>query len=211
MENRARFRKLNAGMVATMRWNFIEIGVGTVLTFGILIWPDPLPLFRIGGFVVGVGLIAWGVIGTARDRKQKPPIPKWRSMWSIDFRAQGIVPFRRLLPLGEAARIAYEKLRGTKVGRIAEGINRDDPIGYYLHALAGMDGVTIYGSRLPSTVLEPIAATELKSGSFVDGGSAFLQIYSDTPAFVNLAIKKVDLRQYIRETKRKVEAITPIG
>ena len=153
------------------------------------------------GGVGGVGILSIAAIWV-ETKSQMSSGGGWVSMWTWQFQFNDILPVRRLISLPEAARIAYERTRGTMTGYVAERMmDRPDVLGYYFHALTGMDGVTLYGTHPPSTRREPVPASELSSGVFIDGGSAFRRHGQKHAEFANLQIKRADLRRYIRHAK----------
>ena len=159
-------------------------------------WPELIPRS------VGIVLIFLGVITFIHQwRKgsyESLRSDRWVRMW--DFSRRDWLPFRKVIPIGEASRIAYEKLRHTKVEKKAEGLNKDNVLGYYYHALIGMDYVQIFGCRPPSTKIKPVLASELKGrGSFSDDGNSFTEYSEKKPKYEKLSIRKVDLNRYIKE------------
>ena len=188
-----------------MRWPLIEIGAGITLAFAVLIWPDPLPVIKWGGLGLGLALIALGMSSGLRG-KSKSVLPRWQPMWSVRIVRRDRLPFRRIVPLGDAARTAYEQTQGTMMAKVAERLSKQDVLGYFLHALTGLEGVQIFGTRPHSTKLEPITSDSFNSGSFTDGGSTFKLYGQDQPRYTNLAIKKSDVRRFVRKTKTNDKA-----
>lgn len=175
--------------------------MGVALAFAVLIWPDPWPLVKWGGLVVGLCLIVWGLIGVAKDKSQEALKPKWLPMWSVRFELRDVWPFRRIIPFEQATRIAYEKTRETLYAKAAERMCPDDIRGYYATAL--WDGVTeLYGQRLPSTNLEIIPDEETGKCQFIDGGAAMKRHGENTILYDKLYFKKSDLYRRIKELKK---------
>ena len=153
------------------------------------LYPDAPTWVWVSFFVVGLALILLGIVMLAGSI-----IPK-RDWLSANL------PFRPLVPLNEAARIAYEETEGTLVGKAAERMLPDDTLGYFVYALA--DGqIPVYGIHPPSTKQRLIQATEFAGGLFVEDGEAYQLINNDAPLFKQLRIKRRDMRRRIREMKK---------
>ncbi len=102
--------------------------------------------------------------------------------------------------LKEAATIAYEETRGTKAATIAEGLNRDDILGYYAYAL--FKGSTIlYGKHPPSRKLEPVPNDEYGRCGFSDDYSSLRRHGEDQNLYEDLQIRRSDLLRRITELK----------
>ena len=184
-----------------MRMSAIEIGLGLLLAFGVMIWPDPLPLVKVGGLVLGAGLIVWGVWGLQRDRSNGVSVKtKWRPMWSLRFERADPWPLRRLIPMTEAVKIAYEQTRGYEAARYAESVNPDHVLSYYAHALFD-GGSVLYGKHPPSRELEPIPDIENRRCRFSDDQSALQRHADDSNLYEDIHIKLSDLHRRIKELR----------
>ena len=184
-----------------MRLSAVEIGLGLVLAFGVMIWPDPLPLVKWGGLALGVGLIVWGAWGLQRDRASEVFVKtKWLPMWSLRLERADPWPLRRLIPLQEAVKIAYEQTHDTEAARVAESVNQDNVLGYYAHALFD-GGSTLYGKHPPSRELEPIPGEENRRCRFSDDQSAIHRYAGDSNLYEDIHIKLSDLRRRIKELR----------
>ena len=107
----------------------------------------------------------------------------------------------RRVPLNEAARIAYEGTEGTPAAKVAKGLNKDDPLGYYVYALA--DGkIPVFGVHPPSTNRRLIDQAEFVGGLFVKDGEAYEEFHSRVVLFDQLSIRRKDLHQRIKELRR---------
>ena len=110
-----------------------------------------------------------------------------------------------LINLSEAVLIAYEETRGTKVATIAEGLNRDDILGYYAHAL--FDGkTTLYGNHPPSRKLEAVPNEEYGRCGFSDDKNALQRHGENRNLYENLKIKRSDVDRRIAELKSAATA-----
>jgi len=113
------------------------------------------------------------------------------------------------MPLSEAARVAFEELPDT-IWRVAATRWEDTPEGRldWVATRLSLD-IPIYGRVPPSQRLELIPKQEIRSGSISEGATS-LQHWGDAvPSYVDLAIKRRDLRPLIdamqesEPTKRK--------
>jgi len=113
------------------------------------------------------------------------------------------LPFGKVT-LSDAARVAYERLRGTLWGTAAERLSvpRDSAEGVLdFMAIAISKEARIYGCRPPSTRLEQIDKKEFNRGTVVGGGKV-LNYYGDAgSAYVDLKIGRRDLRRAIKRMK----------
>ena len=108
--------------------------------------------------------------------------------------------------LHEAALTAYEETRGTKVATIAEGLNSDNVLGYYAHAL--FDGsTTLYGKHPPSRILEPIPNVERSRCGFSSDQSALRRHGVNRNLYEDLQIRRSDLLRRITELKDQSETL----
>lgn len=189
-------------------WLSILIGFGLLAVELAIpqIWPTAPDLVWRAVLWGGSGFVLIGLLLGARELHKTNPSSagRWLPMWSIEFRPKSIYPYRRLIPLGEAARIAYEETRGTVTAMVAERMSdKGEVLRYYTHALTLLEGVTLYGVHPPSTKQEPVPASLLKSGVFTDDGSAFRHHHEKLPEYAELMILKADLRRYIRKAKKE--------
>ena len=60
-----------------MRMSALGIGVGMMVAFGLMIWPEPWLAVNWSGFVVGLGLVAWSGIGLAREKRSRGAVARW--------------------------------------------------------------------------------------------------------------------------------------
>jgi hypothetical protein len=117
---------------------------------------------------------------------------------------------RRLIPLQDAARIAYEETRGNLVGHVAESIMEQPErvLGYYMQALK--KHALLFGKRPPSQQMEAIDSREIK-GSGVDRLEQSAVIYrfgrEGRPLYTDVAVRRKDLRGYIRWAKAQDRAV----
>lgn len=152
---------------------FIEfVGLGMQIAF-----PE-IPR-EIGFLIMGLGVVplVWLLV--------KHKIPKVTFWWS-------------LINLNDAATIAYEKTRGTRIAEIAEAMDTGNILGYYAYALFDK---TLFGKRPPSRKLEAIPRDERKRCSFANNYSALKRTGSDQILYDDLQIRKVDIASRVAELK----------
>jgi hypothetical protein len=80
---------------------------------------------------------------------------------------------------------------------MVEGLNRDDPLGYYACALA--DDGKVYGNHPPSTKREIVNVR--RSGFIQDGGKS-IGLLGGTVEYDNLMIERKHLRAYIKKSRQ---------
>ena len=140
-----------------------------------------------------IGATIWGVVGWIRDKSQKAPIPKWMPMWRLRFEKQDTVPFRRLIPLEEAARIAYDQIRVPSqklnsmvlaVLRRIDGNEQENALSYVCQMLFNNPTIPLYGVHPPSTTFE-----EIDEFMFSDNASELCEQYGGSNRYHCLAIR----------------------
>lgn len=107
--------------------------------------------------------------------------------------------------LADGARIAYEQLRGSLWGSAAERLRVDSsPDGILDYIATGLTlEVPVFGKFPPSTVLERIPSSMVKSGT-IESGARVLQLRDHHRSQItDLTIRKVDLRKAIRRMKEQ--------
>lgn len=106
------------------------------------------------------------------------------------------------LPLSEASLIVYENTEGSLAAGMAEaniGNLKAEPLSWYATAIANLDGIIVYGIKPPLRTRREIDSSEFKGGSISNNGSSLSQFGKDEPVYVDLAIKKADINQCIKE------------
>ncbi len=123
----------------------------------------------------------------------------------LEYFAQfySFLPFGKI-SLFEGARLAYERLKGTLWSNAAERLSlpRNSPEGIldYMAVALSQDS-PIYGRRPPSTQLERIDEREFKRGTITGGGKVLGQYGESSPAYLDLAIERRELRRAIKRMK----------
>ncbi len=118
------------------------------------------------------------------------------------------VPFRRTILLKEAARLAYEKLRGRSVSAqklpaMAADMKFEGeakPLSWFGYAILGSGDIPVFGSHPPSTKLEivPKKMTEA-SGALSDDVNSIHYYGEKIPEYISLTIKRADFRRRLKE------------
>ncbi len=119
--------------------------------------------------------------------------------WRFPKRKIPLVDTDAYVPLKEAATIAYEETRGTRAAIIAEGLNRDDILGYYAYAL--FQDSTLYGKHPPSRKLEPVPKEEYGRCGFSDDYSSLRRHGENQNLYEDLQTRRSDLLRRITELK----------
>ena len=112
--------------------------------------------------------------------------------------------------LKEAARLAYEKLRGRSVSvqklpaRAADMKYEGEakPLSWFGYAILGRGDVPVFGLHPPSTKLEivPKKMTEA-SGALSDDANSIHYYGEKTPEYISLTIKRADFWRRLKEIK----------
>ncbi len=138
------------------------------------------------GAVAGVALVSAGVYNFVTWRLSK------RRVVSVDTD-----PY---VPLRDAAVTAYEETRGTEAATIAEGLNRDDIVGYYAYALFKGDKM-LCGKHPPSQKLELVPKEEYGRCGFSDDYRSLRRHGDNRNLYEDLQIRRSDLMRRIAELK----------
>jgi hypothetical protein len=127
----------------------------------------------------------------------KKILSKTISGWRKGAPVAGAAPARasnRLMPLREAAQLAYDEADGTTF-RIRRGRSPEEKLEIMATYLA--NNAPILGVRPPSEDMKPIAAEEFAKGTFKQGGNAFRRHTDAGDTYVSLSIMEADLRRVI--------------
>lgn len=110
---------------------------------------------------------------------------------------QSADPADRLIPIREAAILAYELTRGSKAALMAErdGNKNPEPIlYYYANALVrNSGGIALFGARPPSRQIEEIPSGAIPSYSFSDDLTAVTQSGAFGTKYENLQVREKDV------------------
>ncbi len=189
----------------------IEIGVGLVVAFAMVIWPDLPKLVMWSGLIVGVAIIFWGINDWRKSRKENPQsVPTWLLSWrfshngSWNFEFDGIWPFHRLIGLSKAAQQVYDATQDSVAGGMARGRltgNKRLP-GWYAHLLVGNGLIPMFGRR--PHALHMVKIPDDNGLQFSDDATALMNTFSDSPqvTFESLAIRVSDFKRRLRELKQ---------
>lgn len=118
------------------------------------------------------------------------------------FKLSGLraLSFGQMMPLPEANRVVYDALRQTAIRRFID--KNFDSVDRKLRVVANYIANTeipLFGREPAGAGLVPIDKAILKTGAFHGGGSEFKQHGSHEPIYVDVVIKRGDLRKAIRE------------
>jgi len=102
----------------------------------------------------------------------------------------------RLLPLREAAQIAYDEADGTTF-RMNRGKSPEQRLEIMATYLA--NNAVIFGVKPPAEAIVHIPMKEFRNGSFKNGGVSFRRLGETEDTYVRLAILEDDLRRVIRK------------
>ena len=113
---------------------------------------------------------------------------------------------RGLIPLSEAGQTLLNELEGTEWGDIEYELNREDPVGYYCHALLREKEAEVYGIRPKATNLRKLDLSEVKSGFLSKGGEHLLGHGYEVGGsrevlFENLHIRRRLLNRFLKARK----------
>ena len=153
------------------------------------------------GPVVFLMALAFGTVWVTY-RLARVGIPETASNGSLDKQSE---PSDSYISLEEAATIAYEETRGTRVAAIAERISDDNVLAYYAYALFS-GTTTLYGNHPPSRKLEPIPNEERGRCGFSNDLQALRRHGKNRNLYENLQIKRSDVNRRIAELKSAATA-----
>ena len=151
-------------------------------------------------FFVGIAMMLFALVSSALSFT----LYRWVPMWKVSF--NGWLPFRRLVPLQIAARIAYEKLDGTVAARTAEKpMNNQpgNPIQWFATAIIGIDRgrIPIYGVKPGQQKITRIPDYEIPKCTVTNDASALERWGNNNPRFTEIAVTRSDLNMRIKEIK----------
>jgi len=110
-----------------------------------------------------------------------------------------------VVPLPEACLIAFKKLHGTELVEVAHGFGADPEHRLDVMARTISIEAPILGKRPPSPVLETLGKQTLAQGNFVGGARHFTLYGNEAPKYVDLAIKRSDLRRGLKRLLAQLE------
>lgn len=197
----------------SIRYGGFGIGLplaGWVLSFWLA---DPPPWIVTSAAVIALALLAWSAYWGIRDlyrwwtdqREEEPAPPLFVSTWRIEKVDR--VPFRRLISLRRAAQIAYPRIRHRAELRVLEKMDKDrndlpGTVAQFLLNQATFP-ITLYGTMPPMNVFEKIPAKDAKEFSIAGDARALIDQYNDTRRYINVAIKRSDLKRRIKELQSR--------
>jgi hypothetical protein len=114
------------------------------------------------------------------------------------------------MALHEAARLAYERTRGSTWSEMAEtpiGSEQRTPadiLNWYAYSFIRF-GVPVYGQRPPSTVRELIPTTAILQLQFTNGARSLVRPQGTQPLYTDLAINHGRFKQYLIDVAKEIE------
>lgn len=187
------------------------IAVCMALGFGPAVWADvvlgieqPLWVWMLRfALISGAVTIVWLVFIS-------PAIRAGKIILTYHYRPDDtdIVPLRRLIPLPEASRLAYEKLRGRTVNARKLPAKFADmkyggaafPISWFGTALLGSGAIPLFGHHSPSTVLEIVPQRLVEASGHLSDDANSIKLYAENrPEYEGLFIKKADFNKRLKE------------
>ena len=106
----------------------------------------------------------------------------------------------KLIPLPDAAQIAYDELDGTlwreQADRWPKPEERLDFMATYI-----ANNAPVIGCSPPSRVRKHIPQDEFRSGVFKNGGASFQRHYESHDAFNDMAVREEDFRDALKRMK----------
>jgi hypothetical protein len=162
-------------------------GVGLATIVAILVAVIPHLSVLVWGPLLGLSaaMFAWGLWPLARSLSLGHI-----GLWNV--------------PMATACRIAYEKSETDLVGMAAYrmGASHDDTLGYFFHSFC-LQGLPIYGKKLPSTKSRIIPPKELKR-LFPDVGLRTVSFLGERgkPVYSDITIRRWDLWRAIKYLRK---------
>ena len=173
-----------------------------------LLFPETLvtiaPWLFYGGLVVAfISLFKVVALSVERRNKRTKETNKGAlapPMWLFRLEYDPTLRFiRRLIPLQDAARIAYAKTRGTKAALQAERpINNEAKVlMHYGHWLTMKGDIPVYGFCEPSRTIERIPNDRVRRDLISDDATRLTPTFKGATPYTGLAIERRDLRRKI--------------
>ena len=166
------------------------------------LWPDIMPEW-LSYLAIGVGVltILYAIFGMGKQEKRTPPVPTFLPMWK--FQANWWLPYRHLIPMKKAVKIAYKKTRNNLASKVAEeGFGGKLRIeSYYANALANDGQTPIYGFKHGTERFVKIPPETFNRGTFSNDADSFSYFGEEQPRYVGLAMTKRELKKRIRAIK----------
>jgi hypothetical protein len=169
------------------------------------------------GLSIVAALVGWwlvkyysGLVEKRRLHHQQIVKENGTNEVSETFHAEQRPPSDTLIPMPEAARLAYEELReigsmwagaADRLAARLEGESRNDAALRYMAVALHNQDVPIYGAHPPSRRRELIDLDEFKRGGFDNAGATFSYYMEKEPRYVDLAVRKGELAAAIEKMK----------
>ena len=172
-----------------------------------------LPLWSFVSFLLGEGVqlsdwhnsyvavVLWVVAGALGLYA----LWEWASLpLAAKFKVSGLraLSFGRMMPLPDASRMVYDALRGTAIRKfIDRNFDGVDPKLRVVASYVAGTSFPLFGREPAGAEPVPFEKRILKTGAFHAAGSEFRQHGNQQPVYVDVSIRRGDLRGAIRELK----------
>lgn len=180
------------------------LGLGLLLfgSFSPALFP---PTWQISLAYLGAILLALGGIGSFIRHFAISKSSEYLHLWSLlGIRKAGWLPFRRAIPIRDAARIAYEVTRDSTFAAMAERTRRDhalEILGAYASAFYDEDRpeIWVFGKRPPSTRYEVVPHSMAAQLWFNDEVTGLKQLGgANELRYTDVAVTKLGLKRLIK-------------
>ncbi len=181
----------------------VGIGIGAMGEFAPTVFPNAPQLVWVAGFYVAaamtIGALFWGVWSFLQRRSMS------RMFGLVGFATW---PFPRLIPLHEAARLAYEENRHTIGVKLEERLDKGPKrmIGSFAEMLVRDESVAIFGVYPPSKKIEQIPDEDAQVFQISDDAKQMSDAVDDERMYCDLAIKRKDFKRRRGEIKTEYGA-----
>lgn len=158
-------------------------------------------VFWIGTIVAVISFagLGWTTIISARPDW----LPVWIPVWRVN--RDGLWPFHRLISMHDAAQYAYPKIKTRTDFKVIEHLNKNPDelpaiVAGFLIDRANSP-IPIFGSRPPFKLIEAIPDDAANKFKFSDDARELIDRYDERNRYVNIAIRRRDLKRRINELK----------
>lgn len=183
----------------------LEIIAGAAMT----LWPEIPNALAYLVILIGVITVAVGIRGLWNDRSANGAtgerVPRWWRRWRVRLERDDWWPFRRLIPLSEAAQRAMRETHGLFVAELAERIGSDSggPLSYYATALAypHKGERRLFGFHQPTGLFMELPKDAVNQGTMSDDAKSLFMFGEDVPRYTGLSILKRDFKRQLAHIK----------
>lgn len=153
-----------------------------------------------------IGLIFLATVLTYHElSKQNPCLSNRRRVLFLRRKDRdGLWPFCRVIPLTEAARIAYDVSQDTIAGGMARASNHigeERLLSWFAHLIVGDELIPLYGIRPLSQKFIRVPQEGAGVDQFSNDASSLVDSYNGKTTFKNLAIRKSDFQKRLAKIR----------